>query len=396
MPNVVIIDPGIQTVVVTEPQATVIQVSSRFTFSGGAGAVALNDLTDVTLTTPASGQLLRYNGTVWVNYTLTSGDLPSHTHTASEVTDFASAADARIAAASIDDLADVALSGTASGDFLRHNGSAWVNTPAATPNVQIFNADGTWTKPAGAKLVHVICLGGGGGGGSGRRADAGTRYPGGGGGGGAICVGWFPESVLSSTEAVVIGAGGAGGAGQTSDTNNGLAGSNGSPSSFGSLVSAQGGAGGAAGTSISISAVQADIPGHFFGSRRTTISSTTGVAGLTAVGGPSGGTGGGLDSAGTAYAGGAGGVNASVGLTGGTAGTVGGGNGGSGNTNADIYYATGTGGGGGGSSNLSDSGNGGTGGRGAGGGGGAASINGVTTGDGGTGGFGRVVVITYF
>lgn len=31
------------------------------------GAVKLDDMTDVTLTTPASGQVLEYNGTKWVN-----------------------------------------------------------------------------------------------------------------------------------------------------------------------------------------------------------------------------------------------------------------------------------------------------------------------------------------
>lgn len=34
---------------------------------GGGGASTLNDLTDVTLTSPASGQVLKYNGSEWVN-----------------------------------------------------------------------------------------------------------------------------------------------------------------------------------------------------------------------------------------------------------------------------------------------------------------------------------------
>lgn len=37
------------------------------TFGGGGGATTLDDLTDVTITTPASNNILRYNGSTWVN-----------------------------------------------------------------------------------------------------------------------------------------------------------------------------------------------------------------------------------------------------------------------------------------------------------------------------------------
>jgi hypothetical protein len=43
--------------------------------SGGAGATALGDLTDVTITTPATGNVLRYNGSEWVNAVLAYSDL---------------------------------------------------------------------------------------------------------------------------------------------------------------------------------------------------------------------------------------------------------------------------------------------------------------------------------
>jgi len=42
---------------------------------GGGSATSLSDLNDVTLTTPANGQILRYNGTVWVNDSLELNDL---------------------------------------------------------------------------------------------------------------------------------------------------------------------------------------------------------------------------------------------------------------------------------------------------------------------------------
>ena len=40
---------------------------------GGGGASALNDLTDVTLSSPTTGQVLKYNGSVWVNDTDSTG-----------------------------------------------------------------------------------------------------------------------------------------------------------------------------------------------------------------------------------------------------------------------------------------------------------------------------------
>ena len=49
-------------------------------------------------------------------------------------------------------------------------------------NVQVFSANGTWTKPSYGSIVRVTVCGGGGGGGSGRRGAAGAS---GGGGGGA-------------------------------------------------------------------------------------------------------------------------------------------------------------------------------------------------------------------
>jgi hypothetical protein len=40
---------------------------------GGGGATTLDGLTDVTLSTPTTGQVLKYNGTAWVNDTDATG-----------------------------------------------------------------------------------------------------------------------------------------------------------------------------------------------------------------------------------------------------------------------------------------------------------------------------------
>jgi hypothetical protein len=54
-------------------------------FGSGGGPTSLDDLTDATITTATTGQVLRYNGTAWVNYThgfLTSSDLSAYLTTA--------------------------------------------------------------------------------------------------------------------------------------------------------------------------------------------------------------------------------------------------------------------------------------------------------------------------
>ena len=51
-----------------DKSATPNQTTGKFTkFEGGGGANALNDLTDVTISSAAQNQILKYNGSGWVN-----------------------------------------------------------------------------------------------------------------------------------------------------------------------------------------------------------------------------------------------------------------------------------------------------------------------------------------
>ena len=75
------------------------------TGGGGGGTSTLNDLTDVVITTPSTGQVLKYNGTSWINGTdSTSGGT-----------------------ASLDSLDDVVLTAPSIGQILKYNGTSWVN-----------------------------------------------------------------------------------------------------------------------------------------------------------------------------------------------------------------------------------------------------------------------------
>jgi hypothetical protein len=77
--------------------------------TGGAsdgGASTLDALDDVVLTSPTNGQVLKYNGTEWVNGTDDAGTTIS----------------------TLDDIGDVTIGVTIeSGEFLKWNGTAWVN-----------------------------------------------------------------------------------------------------------------------------------------------------------------------------------------------------------------------------------------------------------------------------
>ena len=50
-------------------------VTINATGSGGGGATAINDLTDVTITAAVAGEVLRYNGSVWSDAQLDYSDL---------------------------------------------------------------------------------------------------------------------------------------------------------------------------------------------------------------------------------------------------------------------------------------------------------------------------------
>lgn len=124
--------------------------------SAGGGASTLNDLTDVTISSPSLGQVLKYNGSVWVNdVDATSGGASSSftsiavagqsnvvadattdtltlvagsniTITTDASTDSITIA-ATSATSALDDLTDVAISSASSGQLIYYNGSSWVN-----------------------------------------------------------------------------------------------------------------------------------------------------------------------------------------------------------------------------------------------------------------------------
>lgn len=70
---------------------------------GGGGASALDDLTDVIISSPSLNQVLKYNGSSWVNSTSPAG------------------------ATTLDELSDVVISTPGDRQVIQHNGTTWSN-----------------------------------------------------------------------------------------------------------------------------------------------------------------------------------------------------------------------------------------------------------------------------
>jgi len=85
----------------------------------------LDSLSDVIITTPSNTQVLKYNGTNWVN-----------------------AADAGGGGGAIDDLTDVTLVAAAVGDILRFNGTVWVDYPDSNYAASVHNHDASYFTEA--------------------------------------------------------------------------------------------------------------------------------------------------------------------------------------------------------------------------------------------------------
>lgn len=137
------------------------------TFSG-AGAIALNDLTDVTITTPTDGQALIYNTGTWVNGTtaIALNDL-TDVSTAGVIDESFLYYDLattswKVKAGTFDELANVLIVSPALGNIVVFSGGQWKNLPVGT-NGQVlsFNSGATYgvewvTNPSGVTTLAAL------------------------------------------------------------------------------------------------------------------------------------------------------------------------------------------------------------------------------------------------
>jgi hypothetical protein len=119
---------------------------------GGGGATNLDGLTDVVITSPSDNQFLRHNGTNWVNETVSTGlDESSQAHGALGTTETFSYSTARHHTGTLDS-SSCALTFTgwpASGSLGRME--IWINHGTTT-------AERTITLPAGTRTPYAMAL----------------------------------------------------------------------------------------------------------------------------------------------------------------------------------------------------------------------------------------------
>jgi hypothetical protein len=96
----------------------------------------LYDLLDVTINGIASGEILKWDGTGWVNNTLAEAGISAavHTHVEADITDL-QAYLLDITGEPLSDLSDVTITAIASGELLKWNGSAWINQTLAEAGI---------------------------------------------------------------------------------------------------------------------------------------------------------------------------------------------------------------------------------------------------------------------
>jgi len=83
--------------------------NSGLTWSTLSETVNLTGLSDVTISSPSSGQVLKYNGNEWINDADAAGTSIN----------------------SLDDIGDVSVTGVVAGKVLQYNGNAWVGATVA-------------------------------------------------------------------------------------------------------------------------------------------------------------------------------------------------------------------------------------------------------------------------
>lgn len=109
-------------------------LSSRVTALENAPepVAALSELSDVTITSPSADQILKYNGTGWVNDAAPATFSGSYNDLSDKPSLFSGSyndlSDTPTIPSALDDLSDVAVSSAAKGQFIVHNGTSFVNS----------------------------------------------------------------------------------------------------------------------------------------------------------------------------------------------------------------------------------------------------------------------------
>lgn len=150
-----------------------------------SSSYSLEQLTDVTITSSVAGQILSWNGSKWVNVNAPTGDMtkavydPTNsgsvvnsqalngqsatyylnranqtgTQASSTISDFSTATNTLIQATNLEQLADVSVASIANGQFLSWNGSKWVNVTLTTVTALSGLSDVSVSSPTNGQVL---------------------------------------------------------------------------------------------------------------------------------------------------------------------------------------------------------------------------------------------------
>lgn len=140
------------------------QISDLGTYLTSISGEALDDLGDVVITSVASDEIIKWNGTAWINNTLAEAGIAaaSHTHTATEVTDFETTFDTLLTAelsVSVQPydagLADIAGLAVTDGNIIVGDGANWVAESGATARTSLGVGTGNTPQFTGIEVGHA-------------------------------------------------------------------------------------------------------------------------------------------------------------------------------------------------------------------------------------------------
>ncbi len=96
----------------------------------------IGDLSDVTITAIASDEILKWNGSTWINNTLAEAGISAvgHTHLEADITDLQSYL-LDITSEPLSDLSDVTITAIAANEIIKWTGSAWINNTLAEAGI---------------------------------------------------------------------------------------------------------------------------------------------------------------------------------------------------------------------------------------------------------------------
>lgn len=131
------------------------QISDLGSYLTDITGQAIGSLANVTISAIASGEILKWNGTAFINNTLAEAGIAaaSHTHVEADITDLGAYIE-DITGEVIGSLSDVSISGVANDEVLSYEAGNWINKTAAEAGLAAASHSHAASDITSGTLVH--------------------------------------------------------------------------------------------------------------------------------------------------------------------------------------------------------------------------------------------------